>query len=139
MFKRLFSTGKKVSEYSVFVLDNDASIVQMIVAALQGEGYQVHSTTSGSAAITMLDQIPLPDMFILDLRMPDMDGREFLETIRTRFGQAALPPVLLLSGAKEGEATANLMQVQDYLPKPFESQNLLEHVWQLIEKKEQKQ
>ena len=132
MFKKMFS-GDDTVQSAIFVLTNEESIIQKIVGTLQAAGYVVHSATSGEAAFALLDQPPLPDMFILDLMMPDMDTSSFLEALRQRFGRIDLPPVLLLASDKEGEATAHTLQVEDYLQKPFESEELLTHVRQMIE------
>lgn len=116
----------------IFVLTNEESIIQNIVETLQIADYQVQSATTAQAAIAMLDQPPFPDLLILDYRMADMDTSEFLNTLRQRFGRIDLAPVLLLGNGEDGETAANALQVQDYLQKPFENEELLKHVQQLL-------
>jgi len=135
MFKRLFSNSKKTSDYCVLVVDDDQPVRQTIVDMLEDEGYMVKSALNGEDALKILDQVPMPDALIVDLMMPEMDGQEFIERGRVRFGRSTFPPSLLLTAARHGEVTANLMEVDDYLPKPFQQDDLLEHVWNLIDKK----
>ena len=135
MLKNLFSGRKDTAQQAIFVLTNEESIIQKIVGTLQEAGYQVQSATSGQVAMTLLDQPPFPDMLILDFGMPDMNTSEFLGTVRQRFGRSELPPVLLLASDTEGEAAANQLQVEGYLQKPFDNDQLLAHVLELLDKK----
>src|SRR5258708_3356081 len=135
MLKRLFSNNKRTSDYYVLVIDDDQPVRQILVDLLEDDGYKVKSALNGDDALKMLDAAPLPDALIVDLMMPDMDGQEFIERGRVRLGRNHFPPSLLLTAALHGEVTANLIGVEDFLPKPFEQNVLLEHVWSLIEKK----
>jgi DNA-binding response OmpR family regulator len=135
MFKRLFSNDKNPSDYRIVVIDDDEAIRQMVTDILAEEGYQVFTAYNGDEAIRLLDELsPSPDVLVVDLVMPGMDGREFIERARVRFGRGSLPPIMLLTGAKQGEREANVLEIDDYLPKPFEQDHLLQHVYNLIEK-----
>jgi CheY-like chemotaxis protein len=134
--RNLFSRSAETPTGLIFVLTNEASIIQKIVGTLQEAGYTVRSATSAQAAMDLLDQPPFPELLILDLIMADMDTATFLGTLRQRFGRTELAPVLLLASDKEGEAVANELEVQDYLQKPFESEELLSHVQQLFSRRE---
>lgn len=135
MLKRLFGS-KKPEAYSVLVLDDDPGVVRLIVGVLRTEGFTVHSANSGDDALKLLDQVGLPNVFIIDLKMPGMTGDEFLDRARIRFGKNAIPPVMLLSASPEAEERASDMDAADYLPKPFNNDTLLEHIWSLIERSE---
>src|SRR5262249_3418646 len=110
----------------------DPGIVRMIVDMLRAEGFIVHSATSGDQALKLLDQIPRPHVFVLDLTMPGIMGDDFLERARIRYGKNGIPPVLLLTASKEGESKAGEMEADDYLPKPFNSEELVRRTWGLI-------
>ena len=135
MLKKLFSNGKDPKNYMICVISGEPSVVERTAEIIRGAGYQLQAETDLKAAIALLDQPPLPDAFILDLHMLDADIPQFLETIRKRFGRNELPPVLLIANDKEGEAIANTLQVSDYMQRPFNDEDLLTHVWQLLEKK----
>jgi CheY-like chemotaxis protein len=132
MLKRLFGDHKP-EEYSVLVLDDDPGLVRMMVDMLRSEGFVVHAATSGDEALKLLDQIPLPYVFVLDLKMPGVTGDEFLERARIRYGKNAIPPVLLLTASKVGESKASEIEANDFLPKPFNSEELVRRIWELVE------
>ncbi len=133
MFNRLFNRRESAVAYSVCIVGEDATIAQMVHTLLQDQGYTVHTASNGEAALQLLDQIPLPDAMIVDLNMSGMNGQEFIENARVRFGRTALPPVLLLTDdAQGGEATAKLLEIEDYLPKPFDGDVVLGRIKRLF-------
>src|SRR5258708_3157611 len=134
MLQNLFSNHKKTSDYSVLVIEDDQTIREAIMETLREEGYQVVSAINGEDALKLLDSIPMPPAFIVDLFMPEMDGAEFLSRARVRYGRNGVAPVLMLTAAGHGEVTANLIEVEDYLPKPYDIGELLRHVWSMIDK-----
>jgi CheY-like chemotaxis protein len=134
MLKGLFNR-KDSANRSLLIVDDDPAVRQMLVQILKGEGYAVQTASNGREALKVLEQGSLPNAMILDLMMPDMKGDEFLEKARIRFGRSKLPPVLFLTGSKQGEARANSLEAEDYLPKPFDSDSLLQHVRRLVEAK----
>ena len=133
MLKRLFGNNKKSSDYRIMVVDDDQPVRQTIVDILEDEGFHVIAAHSGDEALRMLDQADLPDAIIVDLMMPIMDGQEFIRRSRVRFGRTTFCPILLLTAARHGEQTANDIEVDDYLPKPFDQDTLLRCVSKLIE------
>ncbi len=133
MFKRFFNSNKKSSDYRIMVVDDDQPVRQTIVDILEEEGFHVIAAGSGREALTLLDKMALPDVVIVDLMMPMMDGREFIRRCRVRFGRSTFSPILLLTAANEGEQAANDIEVDDFLPKPFEQDHLLHCISSLIE------
>ena len=134
MIKRIFSRGQKSSDFSIVVIDDSPNILKMITMILEKEGYQVFAYESAVMALAELDHRGVPHLLIVDLMMPDMNGREFLEKARIRLGRSALPPVLMLTAASDGEDVANRIGVEDFMPKPFSADALLNHTWKLIER-----
>lgn len=134
MLSRWFSR-KKATGQTLLIVDDDAAIRQMLTEILGEEGYVIKAASNGKEALELLDKMPLPSAMVLDLMMPDMRGDEFLEKARIRFGRTKLPPVLFLTGSRQGEAAANTVEADDFLPKPFDSESLIEHVQHLIGKR----
>ncbi len=134
VLKRLFKNNKSAADYSVMVIDDDPSTSLLIVGLLEDEGYTVHVAHNGGEALKLLSQIPLPDVFVIDLIMPDMDGKEFIEKARVRLGRSMFPPSLLLTAASNGESIANDIEVSDFLPKPFQGDDLVRHIRELAER-----
>jgi CheY-like chemotaxis protein len=133
MVRRLFSRPQPGTNYSVVVVEDDLPILQVITELLQDDGYTVNAASTGEEALKLLESIPMPNVFVVDYMLPDMNGRQFIESIRVRFGQSKLPPVLMLTASKEGESIANALQLNDYLPKPFDNHDLLDHIGKLVQ------
>jgi DNA-binding response OmpR family regulator len=130
----LFGKKEKAVPSSILHVDDDTALARYVLKLLEEQGYIVHTAGTGEEALKLLDQISMPNVLIVDFKLPDINGKQFIEHVRVRFGRTNVPPVLLLTAAEDGEATANRLQVEDYLPKPFDSEDLLEHVAKLLNK-----
>jgi CheY-like chemotaxis protein len=107
---------------NVLVIDDDADVRQMLTDVLTAEGYVVKGL-GASAGLTVIDAWP-PDIAIVDLMMPDVDGREVVAKIRER---APWVKIVLYSarGAAAVEATARELGLDFWLAKPFEIDEML--------------
>ena len=114
----------------VLVVEDEASIAQVIVDVLISEGYEVRRAANGLEGIRVLASWS-PHVIVLDLMMPVMDGRAFrCEQRRLDHGRSAIP-VVVLSGAREARAIADELGVSAALAKPFEIEGLLETIARL--------
>jgi DNA-binding response OmpR family regulator len=119
----------------VLVVDDEESIVRLFVRALQSAGYaHVHGITDPTQVPAYLDR-DTPDLVILDLNMPGMDGFSLLREISTRLGEDSFLPVMAVSGLASPEAKERAFRegAKDYLVKPIEIKELLLHVSSLLE------
>lgn len=93
-----------------------------------GSKYEVTSVGSAIEALSWLDY-NLPDLIISDIQMNDIDGFEFLKTVRIR-GYTKHTPIIMLSGKSESKERVKCYQLgaQDYLTKPFNPEELNEVV-----------
>jgi CheY-like chemotaxis protein len=110
----------------VLVVDDDATIRELVSVLLEEEGYQVREASDGRDAIGVLEHWT-PDVIVLDMLMPGMDGAAFLEFQQASPRLARIPVVVMsasfkLKHAGERSAAAAL------LPKPFRIDDLLAHV-----------
>ncbi len=109
----------------VLVVDDDPPSVKMISFLLQEEGYDVVTASSGPEALRLVDEAA-PDLVILDVMMPNMDGLEVCQRIRRR---SDLPIIFLSAKGETADRIAGLdLGADDYLPKPFEPAELLARV-----------
>jgi len=111
------------------VVDDDDSIRDFIAMALGDEGYEVATVHDGAAALEVMAGFR-PDLILLDLRMPGMDGWEFSHAYR----QAPPPrvPILVLTAARDAGASASEIDADAFLAKPFELRDLLALVERLV-------
>jgi len=109
----------------ILVVDDDAPSVKMISFLLREEGYDVISTDNGPAAIELVDR-ESPDLVILDVMMPNLDGFEVCRRIRQKMDV----PIIFLSakGETADKVTGLQLGADDYLAKPFEPAELLARV-----------
>jgi two-component system alkaline phosphatase synthesis response regulator PhoP len=109
----------------VLVVDDSLSVRKLVEKALEGRGLQVIAAASGAEAIQMLDR-DRPDVVICDVILPDKDGFQICEYVRTHPAIAATP-VLLISGIDNGTVQARAAEVRsdDVMFKPFGVDDLL--------------
>jgi PAS domain S-box-containing protein len=128
-------TDRALAEARILVVDDEASIVRLFVRAIQSAGYtHVHGTTDPTEVPALLDSLA-PDLVVMDLSMPGLDGFAVLEEISSRLSQNTFLPVLTVSGISDREAKERAFRAgaKDYLVKPVGIQELLLHVNSLLE------
>ncbi|MCC6177573.1 MAG: response regulator [Chloroflexi bacterium] len=108
----------------VLVVDDDASIQGFLAEALADEGYGVRIAGNGREALSILQEWP-PDLILLDLMMPEMDGWAFRAEQRRLNGQAADVPVIVLSAARDLMARTQDLAAARIFAKPFDLDALL--------------
>ncbi len=110
----------------VLVVDDEPHLLRALTMNLSGRGYQVSSATSGQAAVA-LAEAARPDLVILDLGLPDIDGLEVIGRIRQH--DHALPILVLSARSDSAEKVAALdLGANDYVTKPFDVNELLARV-----------
>ena len=111
----------------VLVIDDDRFILEIIIEILQREGYSVEGTQNGQLALEALNRDPLPDLILLDLMMPEMDGFQFREQQLQSPRIQAIPTVVM---SADGAAHKNSQRLSGayYLKKPIDLETLLETV-----------
>src|ERR1700720_4838155 len=110
---------------TIALVDDDKNILASVTMLLEQEGYHVRSYTDGASALTALAANP-PDMAILDIKMPRMDGMELLRRLRQK---SDLPVIFLTSKDEEIDELFGLkMGADDFIRKPFSQRLLVERV-----------
>jgi CheY-like chemotaxis protein len=117
----------------VLVVDDDRVIQQLLEVNLELEGYQVAGTASdGQEAIAMAAELK-PDLIILDIMMPKMDGLEVCRKLKSDPKLAKIPIVLLSARAQDLDIREGLdIGADAYLTKPFDPVELLDVVGRLL-------
>jgi signal transduction histidine kinase len=115
--KKSQTTGRRV-----LVVDDDEPVARMLAEYLSDHDVQADWAGGGRAALEKIERGPAPDLMVLDLRMPDVDGRELLALVRRR---GLDPRVVLLSADREVAAAARELRADGFVEKPFAPENLL--------------
>jgi len=120
---------------NIALVDDDKNILASVSMLLEQEGYHVRTFSDGAAALTALTTTP-PDLAILDIKMPRMDGLELLRRLR----QAQDLPVIFLTSKDEeiDELMGLNAGADDYIRKPFSQRLLLERVRAVLRRAEGK-
>jgi CheY-like chemotaxis protein len=105
----------------ILVVDDDPSIRALLTELLQDEGYAVQATSDGQQALAAVRLTP-PDLILLDLTMPVLNGLGVLRALRADAVLARVPVVVLTAGALPARA---MLGVQRVLAKPFDLHALL--------------
>jgi len=102
----------------ILVVDDDEGARVLMRALLEKEGYEVHEAEEGRQALDILDKDPDFSLVVLDLSMPGLDGREFLNVVRGSVDTAALP-VLVRTGSSKPKDETELLNAgaDDFVPK----------------------
>lgn len=109
----------------LLVIEDEAPIARLLKTYLTAAGYDVHTETRGSAALAWLEH-ERPDLVILDLRLPDMNGLEICRVLRKRFHSWSLPIVMLTGMDAPADQLRGYAHGADaYMTKPFEPPALL--------------
>lgn len=113
------------NKYKILVVEDDRNIINMIQAVLDSNGYQVLTAQRCQQGILMLTS-HVPDLVLLDLGLPDMDGEEFIRIVRQ---DSAIPIIVLSARTEEHDKVSALdLGANDYITKPFGTAELLARV-----------
>lgn len=110
----------------VLVVDDDVALREMLGMVLADEGYEVARARHGADAIAQIESGWHPDVILLDLMMPVMDGAAFCEWLRAQMNPSERPAVVLLSAALDFMRT--IPQVDASLQKPYNLDTVLDLV-----------
>jgi DNA-binding response OmpR family regulator len=111
----------------VLIVDDDRAIQEFLKMALRDEGYEVVTASDGQDALKLVRKYQ-PRLILLDKRMPNMDGRAFVEAYREIEGPHA--PIILLTAGRTAAESLTDFHVDAFLAKPFDLNELLELVSQ---------
>jgi excisionase family DNA binding protein len=116
----------------VLIVDDDERLREYVRVNLEMEGYTVHEAGSAEEGMKVLDELR-PDLVLLDVMMPKVDGWEMLQLMHERHGVGSIP-VVMFSG-KVDEAVADQAAergAQGFIGKPFDPQELIAQTKQLL-------
>jgi two-component system KDP operon response regulator KdpE len=113
------------SQASILVVDDEPRVLEALRATLEGRGYEVRTAAGGQRALEMINA-DRPDVLLLDLAMPDLDGVTVCERLRR---WTRMPIIVLSARTDEGDKVRALdAGADDYLTKPFGTEELLARI-----------
>ena len=123
--------GRQQNGPSVLLVDDDERMRELVRIELEREGYDVQGAASADEGLASIETRK-PELVLLDVMMPHVDGWEMLRRVQERSGAGAIP-VVMFSGKLEGDAEAEAAQrgAQGFVGKPFDLQELIDRAKQL--------
>jgi DNA-binding response OmpR family regulator len=116
----------------VLVVEDDPDIAQLVAHYLEKSGFSVERLANGRDALASIVAHP-PDVLVLDLMLPEVDGLEICRHVRSNTATAATPIIMLTARAEESDRIVGLeIGADDYLAKPFSPNELVARVRALV-------
>lgn len=112
----------------ILIIDDEENIRELLKYNLQKEGYDIFEAADGLAAVSMAKQ-EKPDLLVLDLMLPGLDGLEVCRTLKSQQDTAAIPIIMLTAKNEEVDKVLGLeLGADDYLTKPFSTRELVARI-----------
>lgn len=120
-----------MAERTVLLLEDNDSVRELLKVLLETEGYLIIEASDGRDGLTKAEELQ-PDLMILDLMMPGLDGENVLRTMK-RHSKLSKVPVLVVSGKYESlDSLRRQIGDENIFPKPFEPSRMLDRIGELI-------
>ena len=110
----------------ILVVDDEQQLAMAVKIRLQSRGYQVATANDGQQALAAIEA-DRPDLVILDVLMPVMDGYSCMREINSRFGRGQIP-IIILTARDRMKDLFDLEGIADYVVKPFDHEDLLTRI-----------
>ncbi len=118
---------------NVMIIEDDMVVSGFLRHLFNKHGYETHYANDGKKAINMISEINPPDLIIMDIMLPFKDGYQILKSIRSNETWSNVPVMVLTSKGKEQDIVrAFSAGANDYLKKPFQSQELMARAERLV-------
>jgi two-component system alkaline phosphatase synthesis response regulator PhoP len=120
----------------ILIVEDDPDIAKLIANYLNREGYAISTAPDGAIGLKLVKGSP-PDLLILDLMLPEIDGLEVCKALRGNPGTAALPIMMLTAKGEEADRIVGLeLGADDYVTKPFSPKELVARLKALLRRSE---
>jgi len=124
-----------VAKEKILVVDDEEDILELLRYNLGKEGYQLIAVTSGEAALSKA-KAENPDLIILDLMLPGMDGLEVCKVLKNESATASIPVIMLTAKGEDADIVTGLeLGADDYITKPFSPRVVLARVRAALRRK----
>jgi two-component system, OmpR family, response regulator VicR len=122
----------------IVYIEDDQEMIDLVLLILNRRGYDVEGAHGGRAGLDLVSQNP-PDLILLDLMMPGMDGWEVYQQLKANDNTRSIPVIIVTAKAQPIDRVVGLhvAKVEDYVTKPFRPQELVESIERVLEKKAQ--
>lgn len=124
----------------IVCVEDEPEMIDLIRLILGRKGFDVVGANGGKAALGIIQEVK-PDLILLDLMMPDMDGWEVYQQLKANQDLSSIPVIVVTAKAQSIDKVLGLhiAKVDDYISKPFSPQELMDSVDQILSRRGEKQ
>jgi two-component system alkaline phosphatase synthesis response regulator PhoP len=123
----------------ILIVEDESDILDLVTHYLEKEGFRVRSAADGPAGLSAARR-ERPDLIVLDLMLPGMDGLELCRKLRAEPGSSMVPVIMLTAKVEETDRVVGLeLGADDYLTKPFSPKELIARVKALLRRAERRE
>ncbi|MCX7766247.1 MAG: response regulator [Candidatus Sumerlaeia bacterium] len=119
----------------IYVFDDDEEVCEIMRISLEARGYEVATSTDGEIALNMVQERK-PDLMVVDIKMPKINGYELISRVRMNPNLADIPIIVITGVTSESrrsnEEWKTKMGVQDFISKPFAPLDLINRIEQIL-------
>jgi two-component system response regulator VicR len=117
----------------VVCIEDDPKTIDLVKLILKKEGYEITGVGNGREGLAVIESVK-PDVVLLDLMMPDMDGWEVFQSMRANESMKHIPVIVLTAKAQSIDKVLGLhiAKVNDYITKPFSPSELIQSVRKVL-------
>ena len=117
---------------TVLIVDDESYIVKSLSFVMNNAGFETGSASDGEEALQKVDEM-VPDLVILDVMMPKLDGFEVCKAIRANPAWSSIKIIMLTAKGRDSEREKGLaLGADDYLTKPFSTRDILKRVQEMM-------
>ena len=117
-----------MAKETIFIIEDEKNIVELVTFSLQKEGFRVASSHSGDEGLQMVRQ-KKPDLIILDLMLPKLDGLEICKILKNNDSTSHIPIIMMTAKSEEADRILGLeIGADDYVTKPFSPREMVARV-----------
>jgi len=127
-----------LAKKKIFVVEDEEDLLELLTFNLSREGFEVNSAQDGEEAARAIPRA-LPDLILLDLMLPGLDGLEVCRALKKNSKTAGIPIVMVTAKGEESDIVAGLeLGADDYITKPFSMKILIARLRALLRRKEER-
>lgn len=121
---------------SIVCIEDEPEMIDLVTLILNKQGYNVHGAFGGNEGISLVKQV-MPDIILLDLMMPDVDGWEVFQNIKADPETAHIPIIIVTAKAQSIDKVLGLhiAKADDYITKPFGPSELTTSIAAVLQRK----
>jgi len=123
-----------MSKEKILIVDDEEDVLELVRFNLEREGYKIETAVSGEEALTTAKS-RLPDLIILDLMLPGMDGLEVCKKLKTDAKTQSIPIIMLTAKSEDSDIITGLeLGADDYITKPFSPKILTARIRRVLQR-----